>query len=210
MQGLRLRHDDQLRRSRHGYRQSKWLPPGRSRAAGFLQNQQAAQGLKQTLPVSAGWICRGSYLSLPASSLYMGLDWVSLSFSLWHARTQTHKHIHTHTCRGIEHMHTQSIQTFSSVDKSEFQTNTLVEFFLFSLHNLLVFPCICLDWIRKGCVAGEGFLKGRGARGKSFLFRRQSNECDRECVLSALIEFRQIMTTDEQNYQKKKKNVQFT
>ncbi len=39
-------------------------------------------------------------------------------------------------------------------------------------------------------------------RGKSYLFRRQSNECDRECVLSALIEFRQIMTTDEQNDQK--------
>lgn len=38
-------------------------------------------------------------------------------------------------------------------------------------------------------------------RDKSYLFRRQSNECDGECVLSALIEFRQMTTTDEQNDQ---------
>lgn len=69
--------------------------------------------------------------------------------------------------------------------------------FLFTQHAS---PSLYLPGLNtKACVAG--WL----GRGESYLFRRQSNECDRECELkSALIEFRQIATTDERNDQKLK------
>lgn len=93
------------------------------------------------------------------------------------------------------HAHTQAnMSIYARIWKSE--SNTLVEFsFLFTQHAS---PSLYLPGLNtKGCAAG---LLGMG---KSYLLRRQSNECDRECELkSALIEFRQIVTNNEQNDQK--------
>lgn len=45
MQGIRIRNDDQLRRSIDGYTELKWVCTRQPSATGFIQDQQNEDGL---------------------------------------------------------------------------------------------------------------------------------------------------------------------
>lgn len=115
-------------------------------------------------------------------------------------------------------MQTTHTQTDISISKkSEFQQKKTLEkktknrthssgsfSFLFTQH---VSPSLYLPGLNYKGVRSRFCWVGSRAIYLSIYLGRQSNECDRECVLSALIEFRQIATADEQKRSREKKNL---
>lgn len=76
----------------------------------------------------------------------------------------------THTQTDISISKKSEFQQKKTLEKKTKKTeHTLVGVFLFSLHNMLVLPCICLDWITRGYVAG---FVGWGQELSIYLFRK--------------------------------------